>query len=51
MFTKGAMKQIVSQAHGIPKVINIMSTDVLVAGILSGERPICAGDDPENKLF
>ena len=42
IFTKGVMKLIVDQAHGIPKVLNIICTDVLVAGLLRGERPISA---------
>ncbi|MDH3598815.1 MAG: AAA family ATPase [Candidatus Tectomicrobia bacterium] len=40
IFTKGVMKLIVEQAHGIPKVLNIICTDVLVAGLLRGENPI-----------
>lgn len=40
IFTKGALKLIIAYAQGIPKAINIMSTDVLVIGLLRGERPI-----------
>lgn len=40
VLTKGVMKLIAEQAHGIPKVLNIICTDVLVAGLLRGENPI-----------
>ncbi len=40
IFTKGALKLIVEQTHGIPKVINITCSDVLVAGLLAAEKPI-----------
>ena len=38
IFTKAALKQIVDQTHGIPKIINITCSDVLVAGLLAGEK-------------
>ncbi len=40
IFTKGAVNVIVEHTQGIPKVINITCTDVLVAGLLAGEKPI-----------
>lgn len=40
IFTKSALKLIVDQTHGIPKIINITCSDVLVAGLLEGEKPI-----------
>ncbi|PON18529.1 hypothetical protein C2W62_07450 [Candidatus Entotheonella serta] len=40
IFSKGALKLIVNHTHGIPKIINITCSDVLVAGLLAGEKPI-----------
>jgi type II secretory pathway predicted ATPase ExeA len=40
IFTKGALKLIADHTHGIPKIINITCSDVLVAGLLAGEKPI-----------
>jgi general secretion pathway protein A len=40
VLTKGVMKLIAEQAHGIPKVLNIICTDVLVAGLLRREHSI-----------
>lgn len=40
VFTKGALKLIADHTHGIPKIINITCSDVLVAGLLAGEKPI-----------
>ena len=40
IFTKGALKLIVDYTQGIPKLINIACSDVLVAGLLAGEKPI-----------
>ncbi|ETX04431.1 MAG: hypothetical protein ETSY2_28785 [Candidatus Entotheonella gemina] len=40
IFTKGALKLIADQTHGIPNIINITCSDVLVAGLLAAEKPI-----------
>jgi type II secretory pathway predicted ATPase ExeA len=42
IFTNKALKLIANHSQGIPKVINITCSDVLVAGHLAGERPISA---------
>lgn len=42
IFTKGALKLIVDRTYGIPKIINITCSDVLMAGLLAGENPISA---------
>ncbi len=42
IFAKGALKFIIDHTHGIPKAINITCSDVLVAGLLAGEKPISA---------
>lgn len=40
IFSKGALNLIIEHSQGIPKIINITCTDVLVAGLLAGEKPI-----------
>jgi len=40
IFTKRALKLIVDHTHGIPKLMNITCADILVAGLLAGEKPI-----------
>ncbi len=40
IFSKRALQLIVDHAQGIPKVINIMCSDILMAGMLEGEKPI-----------
>jgi type II secretory pathway predicted ATPase ExeA len=42
IFTRKALKLIAEHSHGIPKIINITCSDVLVAGLLAGEQPISA---------
>ena len=42
IFTKGALRLIVDHTQGIPQLINIACSDVLVAGLLAGEKPISA---------
>ncbi len=42
IFTKDALKRIIDHTDGIPKMINITCSDVLVAGLLAGEKPISA---------
>jgi len=53
IFTNKALKLMTNHSHGIPKILNITCSDVLVAGLLTGEKPISAatvrsvlGDDP-----
>ncbi len=40
IFTKRALNLIIEHTQGIPKVINITCTDVLVAGLMAAEKPI-----------
>ena len=40
VFSKSALNLMVKHARGIPQVINIICADVLVAGLLQGEKPI-----------
>ena len=42
IFSRSALNLIATHARGVPNVINIMCTDVLVTGLLQFEKPISA---------
>jgi general secretion pathway protein A len=42
IFTRGALRAIITQAQGIPRVLNILCTNALIQGFVYGRRRISA---------
>jgi general secretion pathway protein A len=40
IFTRGALQAIITQAQGIPRVLNILCTNALIQGFVNGQRRI-----------